>query len=468
LPDRKAALRAIPPVDQLLGRPVFQRLERTWRREGLRRFLQIGLDRYRRSLDEGAPALSRSEILGDRARAWAAEWKLLASGPTRRVINGSGVLLHTNLGRSSLGARSRRALATAARWPVDLEMDLGEGRRAARTRKVELLLRVWSGAEAAFAVNNNAAALTLAVDTLARKRRLIISRGEQVEIGGSFRLPELLERFAGRMVEVGTTNRTRLSDYEKAITRKGDVLLKVHRSNFRQLGYIQEAGLQELAELGRTKGSPVIYDLGSGRFDEGMDWLDEPVFETVLSAGPDLITFSGDKIFGGPQAGIILGRADRVEAMRGNPLARALRLDKLSLAALAETLLERLRREGELPARSALSRDRKALEIAGRRLLAALRAKRIPGMRFALEPSEARSGGGAAAENPWPSMALRIESKGLPAGVLARRLRSGRPAVVGIVRKEAFYLDLAALRDEEYPLIVRALASLAGRKGKRA
>ncbi len=466
--DLKSALRAIPSVDLLLAQPLFERLSTDWQRDGLRRFLQMKLDDYRAELQAGGKGLDREALLAKKAPAWAAEWKSLTGGPTRRVINGTGVLLHTNLGRAALGARARRALSTAARWPVDLELDLDDGQRASRTRKIETLLRIWSGAEAAFAVNNNAAALTLAVDTLARKRRLIVSRGEQVEIGGSFRLPEILERFAGKMVEVGTTNRTRLADYEKAITRKGDVLLKVHRSNFRQIGYTQEASLEEIVALGRAKGSPVIYDLGSGRFDAGMDWLDEPIFEEALAADADLVTFSGDKIFGGPQAGIILGRADMVARMRKNPLARALRLDKFTLAALGETLVERLRMQGDLPARDFLSRSRKDLESAGKVLAKAIRAAKIPGLKLALEESEARSGGGAAAENPWPSMALRIEVKGLSAGRLATRLRGGKPALLGTVRRESFFLDLAALDPEEYPLIVKALAAALPNKARRA
>lgn len=466
--DRKSALRAIPSVDLLLGQPAIERLMGHWQRDGLRRFLQMRLDAYRRDLLQGVKALDREGILSKLAPAWAAEWKLLTGAPTRRVINGTGVLLHTNLGRAALGARAQKALATAARWPVDLELDLDNGQRASRTRKIEELLRVWSGAEAAFAVNNNAAALTLAVDTLARKRRLIVSRGEQVEIGGSFRLPEILERFAGKMVEVGTTNRTRLADYEKAITRKGDVLLKVHRSNFRQIGYIQEASLEEIVALGRAKGSPVIYDLGSGRFDPGMEWLDEPIFESTLAADPDLITFSGDKIFGGPQAGIILGREEFVTRMRKNPLARALRLDKFTLAALGETLVERLRLEGDIPARDFLSRERKDLEASGKVLAKLIRAAKLPGLTLAIEESEARSGGGAAAENPWPSMALKITVKKLPAGRLAAALRAQKIAVLGTVHKETFFLDMAALDTKEFPLIVKALTAACPRKERRA
>jgi len=464
--DLKQALRSIPSVDQLLALPAFQRLQKTWRRETLKRFLQIRLEDYRAELGRGAQALDRESILGRLALEWADDWKALSRNPTRRVINATGVLLHTNLGRAALGARARRAVETAAHWPVDLELDLSSGQRASRTRKADLLLRAWSGAPAAFVVNNNAAALTLAVDTLARKRRLIVSRGEQVEIGGSFRLPEILERFAGKMVEVGTTNRTRIVDYEKAIARKGDVLLKVHRSNFRQIGYTEEAGLEQLVALGRAKGSPVIYDLGSGRFDEGMDWLDEPAFEASLALGPDLLTFSGDKIFGGPQAGIILGRADLLDSLRKNPLARALRVDKLTLAALSESILERIRPEGDLPARQSLTRDRKALEKLGRELAREIRTTRLPGLKLELQPSEARSGGGAAAENPWPSVALKITVKDLPAGRLAARLRRGRPALLGMVRREALFLDLAALDATEFPLIAKALVKAVG-EGKR-
>ncbi|MDP6419367.1 MAG: L-seryl-tRNA(Sec) selenium transferase [Candidatus Krumholzibacteria bacterium] len=462
----RQALQAIPSVDLLLASPAFQSLERRWGREYLKNHLQICLEQYRRDLREGRQKpLTREEILGDLSRDWASSWKNLALAPTRRVLNASGVLLHTNLGRALLSPRARKDVATAASRPVDLELDLETGSRASRLRKVQSLLKAWSGAEDALAVNNNAAALTLAVDTLARRRRLLVSRGEQVEIGGSFRLPEILERFAGSMVELGTTNRTRLSDYASAIRRKGDVILKVHRSNFRQIGYVEEASLEELVTLGREKGSPVIYDLGSGRFDEGMDWLDEPTISDALSAGPSLISFSADKVFGGPQAGLVLGEAKIIDAMRKNPLARALRLDKLSLAALCATISGRMEKDGELPTRSLLSRNRKELDQRARTLARMIREEKISGLRLRRVESEARSGGGAAAEDVWPSAALQIQVRGLKAGRLSALLRKQNPSLLGIVSKEEFSLDLAALQEDELPLVVKALRKAIKERG---
>jgi L-seryl-tRNA(Ser) seleniumtransferase len=345
----------------------------------------------------------------------------------------------------------------AARWPVDLELDLGSGKRASRMRKLETLLRAYSGTPAAFAVNNNAAALTLAVDTLARKRRLIVSRGEQVEIGGSFRLPEILERFAGKMVEVGTTNRTRLADYARAITRRGDVLLKVHRSNFSQQGYVEETSLAQLVELGREKLCPVIYDLGSGRFDDGMDWLQEPTLAEALAVSPAVISFSGDKVFGGPQAGIILGDAEVLAAIRKNPLARALRLDKLNLAALIETVAARMEIDCDLPTRRALSRGRDEIRELAEGLRRALSGALPRGTKLEVRSSEARSGGGAAAESSWPSASLHIGLKGKAGSRLAAVLRRGNPAVLGMLRPQSFILDLAAVDAEEIPALERAL-----------
>ena len=465
--ELERALQAIPSVDRILASPAFAALAKDWQRDGLRRFVTLRLDAYRLALREGrAQALERDALLKQLPPAWAREWRALCEQGTRRVINGTGVLLHTNLGRSTLSARARRDLALAARWPVDLELDLDTGQRASRTRKLELLLRLLTGAEAATAVNNNAAALTLAVDTLARKRRLIVSRGEQVEIGGSFRLPEILERFAGRMVEVGTTNRTRIADYAKAITRKGDVLLKVHRSNFSQVGYVEDTSLAELVALGRERQCPVIYDLGSGRFDDEVAWLGEPPLAEALAAGPDVISFSGDKVFGGPQAGILLGPAPLIGALRKNPLARALRLDKLNIAALLATLADRLAVEVPVPTRGMLARKRGEIEALADELAALLTAPPIAGLRMERVATQARSGGGAAAESDWPSAALRLVREGLPAARLARELRDARPAVLGTVRQEEFFLDLAAITREELPDAAKVLRRVLDRTTK--
>lgn len=458
-------------MDGILAAQPFRRLAERWSREGLRRFLRYRLDAYRAELRAGLQAgLDRETFLKSLPPLWAAEWRALCERGTRRVINGTGVLLHTNLGRALLSERARRDVARAARWPVDLELDLDSGKRASRTRKLELLLRLLTGAQAAYAVNNNAAALTLAVDTLARKRRLIVSRGEQVEIGGSFRLPEILERFAGRMIEVGTTNRTRIDDYAGAITRRGDVLLKVHRSNFSQSGYVQDTDLAELVALGAERHCPVIYDLGSGRFDDGAEWLQEPALSAGIAADPDLITFSGDKVFGGPQAGVILGRAAAVAAMRANPLARALRLDKLSIAALLATLSDRLVLDAgaALPTRWMLDRDREAIRSLAEGLVRELRRPQIPGLKLTVVETHARSGGGAAAESDWPSAALRLELAGCRAQRLARRLREGRPAVLGILRQDEFFLDLAAVGPAEAPELTRVLRRVLSEEAKRA
>jgi L-seryl-tRNA(Ser) seleniumtransferase len=465
--DLERALQAIPAVDQLLAAPAFKALAAQWRRESLRRFVTLRLTDYRNALREGKQVpLTRAAILGRLPAVWAAEWKALCEQGTQRVINGTGVLLHTNLGRAPLSATAQRDVALAARWPVDLELDLASGERASRTRKVELLLVLLTGAEAAYAVNNNAAALTLAVDSLARERRLIVSRGEQVEIGGSFRLPEILERFAGRMAEVGTTNRTRIADYAAAIGRRGDVLLKVHRSNFTVTGYVEEASLAELVELGKARGCPVIYDLGSGRFDAGAEWLGEPPLGAALAAGPDLISFSADKVFGGPQAGILLGSAEMLAKLRANPLARALRLDKLNVAALQATLSDRLALDCPLPTTAMLRREREEIETLAGELAAGLTTPPLSGLEVEVQASAARSGGGAAAESDWPSAGLALRVAGVPASRLARLLRSAKPALVGTLRHDEFFLDLAAVSREELPDALRALRRVLARAAK--
>jgi L-seryl-tRNA(Ser) seleniumtransferase len=393
-------------------------------------------------------------------RVCEAAGRLSESHP-RRVLNATGVLLHTNLGRAPLAAHAREAVARAARGYSDLELDLETGRRGSRTGQLAAKLVELSGAEAALVVNNNAAALLLALNTLAMGRPVVVSRGELVEIGGSFRVPEVMERAGVRLHEIGTTNRTHLSDYEAALAVDPALLLKVHRSNFEQRGFVAEADVGRLAELAHAHGLPLVEDLGSGTLvDLARAGLPpEAHAPSRLALGVDVVCLSGDKLLGGPQAGILLGRRDLIEAMRRNPLARALRVDKLTLAALDATLdlLLEPGRAIEIPIVAALVASEEVLRGRAMRLRDALENVVPPGFEIGLEPSLGAVGGGSLPELSLPGVAVVLRGPGLQAVVA--RLRAAPIPVVARIAEDALRLDVRTLDDDEIPLVVASFTS---------
>ncbi|HVO76959.1 MAG TPA: L-seryl-tRNA(Sec) selenium transferase, partial [Candidatus Bathyarchaeia archaeon] len=340
--DIQSSLKKLPSVEKILedGR-IAPRIALLSRR-GITRIVRDAIDRKRERLLAGEVTGAAGQSLAEAvANEVAGELDAISNLGVRRVINATGVVLHTNLGRAVLGESVRAAIDRSARGYVDLEIDLGTGARTERGLRVGRLLSLITGAGDAFVVNNNAAAVFLAVQTLAGAGAVAISRGELVEIGGSFRLPEILSLAAGRVIEVGTTNRTHRKDYEKAVRDGATLLLKVHTSNYRIVGYTNEVPLAELAAIGREKGVPVMYDQGSGVLYplrlKGVEG--EESMESVLESGVDLVSFSTDKVLGGPQGGALAGRADLIARMKENHLSRALRLDKLALAGLEQVLL---------------------------------------------------------------------------------------------------------------------------------
>jgi L-seryl-tRNA(Ser) seleniumtransferase len=375
----------------------------------------------------------------------------------RRVLNATGVIVHTNLGRAPLPAAARAAVAEAAEGYANLELDLDSGTRGTRQTHVEELLCELTGAEAALAVNNGAAAVLLAAAALAGDgREIVVSRGQLVEIGGSFRIPDVVGQSGARLVEVGTTNRTRLGDYERALGEATGAILRAHPSNFRTLGFVEEVEIEALCELG----PPVIDDVGSGALAAGVAALREepPVRRSVL-AGAALVCFSGDKLLGGPQAGLLVGRSDAVARARAHPLARATRIGKLPLAALEATLRlyrdpERARRE--VPVLAMLAAPEEALAARAERLAAAARSA---GARVEIVRAAAKAGGGALPllELEGPVVAVEPGSDGVDA--LAARLRAGAPPVVGRISEGRMLLDPRTLTDEE----AEAAGAAAGR-----
>jgi L-seryl-tRNA(Ser) seleniumtransferase len=434
------ALRSLPPVDVLAAKVDAPRA--------------LAVAAARAVLAE-----RRAELLaggggeGDlaaRARAWAAD----AEAPhLRRVVNATGVIVHTNLGRAPLATAAREAVARAAEGYSNLELDLGRGVRGSRHDHVAALLCELTGADAALAVNNCAGAVLLAAAALAGPgREVIVSRGQLVEIGGGFRVPEVVAQAGARLVEVGTTNRTRRADYEGAIGPDAGAILRAHPSNFRQLGFVAEVEIEELCELG----PPVIDDVGSGVLADELELLrDEPAVRRSVRAGAALVCFSGDKLLGGPQAGLVVGRAEAVEAARRHPLARALRLDKLGLAALEATLrlyLDPERARREIPVLAMLTAGEAALRARAERLAAAI------GPAAVIVPAVARVGGGALPLLELPGPAVAVSLPGVSADDLAARLRAADPPVIGRIEDDRLLLDPRTLADDELPLVAGVLA----------
>jgi L-seryl-tRNA(Ser) seleniumtransferase len=376
----------------------------------------------------------------------------------RPVINATGVVLHTNLGRAPLAEAVAAEVAAVAAGYSTLEYDAEHGARGSRHVHVEHELTAITGAEAAMAVNNNAAAVFLALHELARGREVVVSRGQLVEIGGSFRIPDVMAASGARLVEVGTTNKTRLADYRQAFGPETALFLKVHTSNFRLSGFVESTEAEELAALGRELSVPVMEDLGSGvLYPLTLDGFVEPSVGEVLKVGVDLVTFSGDKLLGGPQAGIIAGRKDLVDRLKRNPLARALRVDKMTLAALELTL--RLYREGQqesIPLWAMLNASPEELKRRASALLRRLR-RRVgapDGVRMTVRAARAPVGGGSLPGVEMPTAAIRIEGPAVTAQRLEAALRRQSPPVVGRVEEGAVLLDVrTVLPRDEAPLI---------------
>jgi L-seryl-tRNA(Ser) seleniumtransferase len=461
--------RSIPALDALLASPAFQQLLDRYPRERVVTAARAAVDEARTALTEGGRP---DDVAGTEMLAGATAGRLAAEDvpSLRRVINASGVVLHTNLGRAPLPRAAIEAMVQAGSGYTNLEYDTPAGRRGSRYVHCSDLIRELTGAEAALVVNNAAAGLLLALNTVAAGKAVAVSRGELVEIGGGFRIPEILERSGARLLEVGSTNRTRIGDYEMPV-RAGDVaaVLKVHRSNFRMRGFTEEASLAELAELTRSAGIPLLHDLGSGLLMDpaSLGLPVEPRAGESLAAGADLVVVSGDKLLGGPQAGVVAGGADLVTAMKSNPLCRALRVDKTTLAGLEATL--RLYRDpptalAEIPtlrmvAERAEAMHRRAEEIAKR-----IGDAGVSGV--AVVESRCAVGGGTYPEVEIPSWAVALSAgSGVTAPTLAARLRRGSPPVVARIEGDRLLLEVRTVLPGDVEDLVRCAAEAVAASG---
>ena len=465
-PEVGAILRRIPSVDEILAGASIQRLLEQQPRwavvEAVREVLAAC--RARTLAGDVTPEATQALLDPQAIQASVEEATARKTGPSLRpVINASGVVLHTNLGRAPLAPSALAALAAAARGYSNLEFDLDTGARGSRQAHVERLLCALTGAEAALVVNNNAAAVFLAVNTLADGREVVISRGELVEIGDSFRIPDVMTCAGGRLREVGTTNRTHLADYEQAIGPETRLILKVHRSNFQLLGFTADAETASLVALARPRGLPVMEDLGSGALIDLSTFglRREPLAADAIRAGVDVVTFSGDKLLGGPQAGILVGRRDLLARFRRNPLARTVRIDKLCLAALEATL--RLAREPdrarqEIPVLRMLSLPAAAVGARAEALAAGLRAV-VPGVRCTVEDGTSEVGGGALPLQALPTRVLALGPGPVGAGTLEARLRTGDPPVLVRVQDDRVLIDLRTVAPAEESALRTALVA---------
>ncbi|MDR7520843.1 MAG: L-seryl-tRNA(Sec) selenium transferase [Armatimonadota bacterium] len=457
-------LRGLPSVDRILVALASRGVLDAFPRRAATLCVREVLDEARQRIRRGGEAPVGDERIADEAEALL---RRRFGGTLRRAVNATGIILHTNLGRAPLSAAARAAVADMASGYSTLELDLQTGQRGSRQAHLEALLRAVTGAEAGLAVNNAAAAVTLTLAALAGGRQVAVSRGELIEIGGSFRLPEVMDQSGARLMEVGTTNRTYPADYEAALDRGAALLLKVHRSNFTQSGFVHDVELTDLVALGRRRGVPVVYDLGSGCLvDLSAAGLPrEPTVQASVAAGADLVLFSGDKLLGGPQAGVVVGMRAAVERCRRHPLARAFRIDKLDLAALAATLavyLDPDRAWREIPILAMLSltpaqRRRRALRLARR-------VGRVLGgtATASVVQTVGEIGGGSLPGAAVPSWAVAIRPADGRPDAWAARLRAGAVPVVGVVRDDALLLDVLALLPGDDRLLPGLLRSAAG------
>jgi L-seryl-tRNA(Ser) seleniumtransferase len=447
--DRDNLFRNLPQMQRLLEQPTADSLCAEYGRTAVTSALRATLGEIREQIGAGLlTSVPDTQVLFERC---VGKLALRQRRGLRRTINATGIVLHTNLGRAPLAPEALAAMTEIAAGYCNLEFDLTSGRRGSRTQSLEPLLRELTSAEAALAVNNGAAAILLALSALSSGGEVIVSRGELVEIGGGFRIPDVIRQGGARLIEVGSTNKTRIADYRAAIGPDTRVLLKVHQSNFRTIGFTAETSIEELSALARERSLLVVADLGSGLLRRMPSAL-EPSLGEALAAGADLVTCSGDKLLGGPQAGLILGKQAAVDPLRKHPLLRAVRLDKMSLAALEATLMLYRDTPEHVPVRRMLGQTEADLQTRAERLQALVRAGSI-------ETTEAYAGGGSLPEERIASRALVLEpARGAEQAAVV--LRSLDTPVIGRINENRLLLDVLTVSDDELEVLAAALRTV--------
>jgi len=465
--DKKVLLSSIPKVDDILCsdkiKDLFENIPRTIIIESVRETLKDVREYILKSKEEQLEdyKVNINSIID----AIAHKATELNERHLKRVINGAGVIIHTNLGRSVLCEEAVEAVIEVAKNYSNLEYDLCEGKRGSRYSHVEDILVRITCAESAMVVNNNAAAVLLVLSTLCKDKQAVVSRGELVEIGGSFRIPEVMEQSGARLLEVGATNRTHLYDYERAINENTGVLLKVHTSNYRILGYAETVKTEELVSLAGKYKIPVIEDIGSGSFIDfskyGISY--EPTVQEAVGHGVDVVTFSGDKMLGGPQAGIIVGRKKYIDMMKKNPLTRALRVDKMTIAAMEVTLKQYLEEEmaiKNIPTLSMITEPKEKIKEKARKMQRMLKTALKDRADISLEEEFSEIGGGSMPTEKLPTFAVSIKPKLVSVNSLENSLRNATTPIIVRTQKDSILLDMRTIREDEYPVIRDTLSSI--------
>ena len=449
--DTESAFRSLPSVDRLLAHESLREAVDVYSHEVVADLARERLADARRHIQGGGAPPAIDELAAAILTSARSDFE-----PTLRpVINATGVLIHTNLGRAPLSKEATAAAQRAAAGYTNLELDLGSGERGSRHAHLESLLRRLTGAEAGLAVNNNASAVMLGLNAVAHGREVIVSRGEVVEIGGGFRIPDILTQSGATLVEVGTTNRTYLADFEAAVTEQTAAFLRVHRSNFQVTGFTHEPALEEMTPASAKHRVALLHDVGSGCLLEtrAFGMAHEPTPQESVAAGADLVFFSGDKLLGGPQAGIIVGKERYIKEIKAHPLVRALRIDKVTMATLQVTLLHYARGEAvrKIPIWRMIAAQEQTLERRARRWARAV------GEGARVIDGRSTVGGGSLPGQDLPSRVLAIEGAGQMLQTLARRLRGESPAVVARIEKESLILDPRTVAPEDDRTVVQAL-----------
>jgi L-seryl-tRNA(Ser) seleniumtransferase len=469
MPEMERLLRGLPSVDSLLKSKEGELWLSEYPRVLVLRVIRENLDRVREEIKKGS--LTNIPNLRTHLVSLITEGLQKASKfSLRQVINATGIVIHTNLGRSVLSIKAIVNLLNVARSYSNLEYDLKEGKRGKRYVHVVGLLKEITGAEDAFVVNNNAGAVFITLNSLAFGKEVIVSRGELVEIGGSFRMPDVMKMSGAILREIGTTNKTHLYDYEKAINENTGLIMKVHRSNFRISGFVEEVSSQELVALGKKHNIPVVFDLGSGCLIDLKKYgiPDEPTVQEVLKTGVDIVTFSGDKLLGGPQAGIILGRKEYIERLRRSPLARVLRVDKFTLSGLEATLYEYLDEEGAIEAIPTLrmlleppDKIKKRAQEISRRLKKEIGGEELSSKALInIEEDFSQAGGGSLPEINLKTYCVAIKPLRMTCNQLEERLRLADPPVIARLKEDRLLLDARTIMDEDIGSLVQALAGV--------
>lgn len=455
----------LPKMDELLIREKVILLIDGYSRKTVMEAIRISLDQLRQMIRDGLTEEGFSHEMRGLDERIAGNLELLWEPHLKRVINGTGVVIHTNLGRSPVNSEILQQMAAISQGYSNLEYALEEGTRGSRYSHLEEILQRITGSESAMVVNNNAAAVLLILSTLAKGREVLTSRGELIEIGGAFRIPDVCEQSGATLIEVGTTNKTHLRDYENAISENTAAVLKVHTSNYRIMGFTEAVDTKEMMHLKESHGIYIIEDLGSGVLIDlskyGLEY--EPTVRDVLERGVDVVSFSGDKLLGGPQAGVICGKKEIIDQIKKNPLTRALRVDKFTISALESTLRYYIDEElaiRQIPTLRMLVATEQQLRERAENLKAHLEGANLSGFEFNLLEMESEVGGGSLPMCRLLSYGLTVERQGHSANQLECGMRSAKIPVIGRIIKDRFAMDIRTIDDAEFEIIEQALKGL--------